>query len=72
MLRDGQPDHAALREQRLTVGELKQAVRSAGVGGFDQCAAVVLESDGTLSVITRSKLGDGTALDATKGWPAPP
>lgn len=71
VLRDGQPDHAALRRQRLTVGELKQAVRSSGIGGFDQVAVVVLESDGTLSVISRSRLGDGSALEGRGGPPGP-
>lgn len=74
VLQDGQPDHAALRQQRLTMEELQQAVRSSGSGGFDQLAAVVLESDGTLSVIPQSKLGDGSALESAHGWreaPAP-
>lgn len=62
LLRDGEVDEAALRDQRMTTDELQQAVRSSGVGGLDQVAAVVLESDGTLSVITRSRLGDGSAL----------
>ena len=69
VLRDGEPDLAALREQRLTEDELRQAIRSSGVGGLDQVAAVVLESDGTLSVITTSALGDGTALVGVRGWP---
>ncbi len=69
VLRDGQPDHVGLRDQRLTVEELRQAVRSTGVGGFDQLAAVVLASDGTLRVIQRSACGDGSALEGTHGWP---
>ena len=62
-MRDGVIDEGALRRQRVTVGELRQAVRSSGVGGLDQVAAVVLESDGTLSVITTAQRGDGWALD---------
>lgn len=68
VLRDGQPDHAALREQRLTLDELRQAVRSTGFGGFDRLSAVVLESDGTLSVISSSNHGDGSALNGARGW----
>lgn len=63
VLRDGVVDHDALSAQRLTEAELRQAVRSSGVGGLDQVARVVLETDGTLSVVTRQQLGDGSALE---------
>ncbi len=63
VLRDGVLDEAALAAQRLTPAEVRQAVRSSGAGGLDQVARVVLETDGTLSVITTSQLGDGTALE---------
>ncbi|MEP7764787.1 YetF domain-containing protein [Sanguibacter sp. 25GB23B1] len=62
VLRDGQVIHDVLRAERLTEADLRQAVRSSGNGGLDQIAAVVLESDGTLSVVPRSSLGDGSAL----------
>lgn len=68
VLRDGQPDHHALDEQRLTLDELRQAVRSTGVGGFDKVAAVVMESDGSLSVIPDSQRGDASALEGIQGW----
>jgi uncharacterized membrane protein YcaP (DUF421 family) len=63
VLRDGVVDDEALREQRLTEAELRQAVRSTGVGGFDRVARVVVETDGTLSVIPVGKVGDGRALE---------
>ncbi len=63
VLRDGTPDEHAMAQQRLTHAELRQAVRSSGVGGLDQVARVVLETDGTLSVIPSSSLGDGSALE---------
>ncbi|QGQ19409.1 DUF421 domain-containing protein [Cellulomonas sp. JZ18] len=63
LVRDGVVDDAALRSQRLTRSEVRQALRSSGVGGLDQVAAVVLESDGSLSVVTRDQVGDGWALD---------
>ncbi|WP_069387164.1 DUF421 domain-containing protein [Cellulosimicrobium cellulans] len=62
LLCDGRLLEDALRRNRVTASEVRQAVRSNGVGGLDQVAAVVLESDGTLSVVTRSQLGDGSAL----------
>lgn len=62
LVRDGVLDEAALRGQRLTHGEVRQALRSSGVGGLDIVGAVVLESDGTLTVVTRDAVGDGWAL----------
>ncbi|WP_298455730.1 DUF421 domain-containing protein [uncultured Cellulomonas sp.] len=66
LLRDGVPLEDVMRDQRISHSEIRQAVRSSGVGGLDLVAAVVLESDGTLSVITSSQLGDGSALDETQ------
>ena len=63
VLRDGEPLHDVLREQRMTLGELRQGVRSSGSGSLADLAAVVLESDGSLSVVSRSKLGDGSSLE---------
>lgn len=63
LLRDGEAQEAALRDQRMTLGELRQAVRAAGYGSLSDLAAVVLESDGKVSVVSRSKRGDGSALE---------
>lgn len=62
VLRDGQLLHDALRAARLAESEVRQAVRSSGSGDLSQVGAVVLESDGTLSVITEGQMGDGSAL----------
>lgn len=62
LLRDGEPDHAALLSQRISEESLHQIVRSAGVGGLELVAAVVLESNGKISVITESQLGSGSAV----------
>jgi len=62
VLRDGQLLHDALRASRLAESEVRQAVRSSGSGDLSQVGAVVLESDGTLSVITDGQMGDGSAL----------
>ncbi len=62
LLRDGQPDLAALAGQRITEESLRQAVRSAGIGGLELISAVVLECNGTISVISTSQLGSGSAL----------
>ncbi len=63
LLRDGRPLEEALRRQRVTVSELRQVVRASGNGDLADIGAVVLESDGTFSVIPAQQLGAGTALE---------
>lgn len=62
LVRDGQYLDEAMRRQRVGPSEIRQAVRATGFGDLAKVAAVVLESDGTLSVIQTSQLGDGSAL----------
>lgn len=62
LLRDGRPDDAVLARERISQEGLRQAVRSAGIGGLELVAAVVLESNGTISVIATDQLGSGSAL----------
>jgi uncharacterized membrane protein YcaP (DUF421 family) len=71
LVRDGVVLDQALRQQRMTVAEVRQAVRGTGRGSLDGVAAVVLESDGTLSVIGNDQVGSGWALqDVTGGGAA--
>jgi uncharacterized membrane protein YcaP (DUF421 family) len=51
-----------LRAQRVTRTDVTQAVRGTGTGAMEDVAAVVLETDGTFSMITTASLGSGTAL----------
>ncbi len=62
LLRDGEPLPAALARQRISEHSLREAVRGAGIGGLELVAAVVLEPNGTLSVVPASALGSGSAL----------
>lgn len=62
LLRDGVVDPAALRSVRLTEAEVRQVVRSSGSGDLSSIAAVVLETNGTLSVISGSAMGDASAM----------
>lgn len=62
LLLDGAVLDDRLRQERVAVEEVRQAVRSAGYGAFHLVHAVVLETDGTLSVIPTSQAGDGSAL----------
>lgn len=67
LLADGSIRQDALRRNRLTEAELRQAVRMQGTGDLSQVAAVVLETNGKLSVITSSKYGNGSALEDLRG-----
>ena len=69
VLADGEIVESAMSGVRLTEGEVMQAVRSSGQGGFDAIAAVVLEPDGSLSGIPRSAVGDARALAEVPRWP---
>ena len=43
---------AAMRRERMTKGEVLAALRARGVGDVSQAEAAVLESDGSVSVVT--------------------
>lgn len=62
LLRDGAVLDDVLLEQRISADEIRQVVRASGAGSLAAVAAVVLETDGTLSVISADRLGDGSAL----------
>lgn len=51
LVRSGSFCHHAMMRQRITEDEIMSAVRSNGSQGLDEVDAVVLESDGTLSII---------------------
>lgn len=70
LLLDGEPRPDALRDQRVTEAELRQAVRASGTGDLSKVAAVVLESDGTMSVISRGKEGSWSAAPDVAGLPS--
>lgn len=53
----GQLLEEALLAERVTAEEVRAAVRSEGLAEVEAVEAVVLETDGTLSVLTRGKTG---------------
>jgi uncharacterized membrane protein YcaP (DUF421 family) len=67
LLIDGRLEDAALRDERVTPEEVMAAVRATGQGDLAAVAAVVLETDGSFSVIGREKRGDGSALATVRG-----
>jgi uncharacterized membrane protein YcaP (DUF421 family) len=50
-----------MKRARVTECEIRTAVRDAGIGGMDVVEAVVLETDGTFSVVARGS-DDGSNL----------
>jgi uncharacterized membrane protein YcaP (DUF421 family) len=52
----------ALRRARVTKEEVRAAVRSAGIASLGEAEAVVLETDGSLSVVRRGSDNDATSL----------
>jgi len=50
---DGQVHVGALRRERLTLSELRSALRKQGIVRVGDCKRVTLEPDGTLSVVRR-------------------
>lgn len=67
LLSDGRMHPGAMRRQRVTEGELLAAVRAKGHASLDSIGAVVLETDGTFSVITAGMEGDRGALADVDG-----
>lgn len=57
-----------MRRMRITKDEIRQAARAAGNAGLDEVAAVVLETDGSLSVLPDApeSLGPGSAEEARR------
>lgn len=60
----GEARRDAMRRHRVSDEEVRQAVRAVGIGELGAVDTVVLETNGTLSVIGRSAAGDRSALPA--------
>jgi len=53
----------AMRRQRVTESEILAAIRSAGAAAVEEIEAVVLETDGSLSVVKKSPNDSRSALE---------
>jgi uncharacterized membrane protein YcaP (DUF421 family) len=63
VLLDGEFQNDTMRRQRVAEADVRTAVRQHGFAGLEQVGAVVLEADGTFSVVgklsgSRSALAD--------------
>jgi len=56
----------AMRRQRVTESEIRAAIRSEGFAAIEDAEAVVLETDGTFSVVKKSANDSRTALKDVK------
>lgn len=61
LVENGSYRTGAMIRERVTADEVDAAIRNAGIGRIEHVAAVVLETDGSLSVIRRTE-GELTAL----------
>jgi uncharacterized membrane protein YcaP (DUF421 family) len=76
LLHNGQLLYGALTRERVTEAEVRAAVRSAGFASLGEVAAVVLETDGSLTAVPRTERlpsaltemlsADGAARDADR------
>lgn len=61
----GEFDDEALTDERVTHGEIRQAVRAQGKGSLEKVLAVVMETDGSLSIV--SEEGRALLQDVDRG-----
>jgi uncharacterized membrane protein YcaP (DUF421 family) len=61
----------ALRRERVTEDEVLAAARGSGVASLAAVEAVVLETDGSLSVVRRAPDGPPSTLSPVRGYAAP-
>jgi len=67
LLANGTMQLDTLRHHRLTESEVRQAIRMSGTGDLSKIKAVILESNGKLSVIPADQYGDGSAAQDVPG-----
>ncbi|MCQ8185402.1 DUF421 domain-containing protein [Parvularcula maris] len=62
----GQVIEKAMKDERVARSELDSALRDSSLGSIGEVAAMVLETDGTISVIPKSKAGDEASIPNAK------
>ena len=62
LLYRGKMQHEVMKEQRITEGEILAALRASGVSAIEDADAVVLETDGSFSVIQNIDDSSASAL----------
>jgi uncharacterized membrane protein YcaP (DUF421 family) len=72
LLYRGELHHAVLKRERVTPSEVMAALRNAGIAVLEDVYAVVLETDGSFSVIKRLDAGTASALADVEGYQLAP
>ncbi len=64
---DGRFMDSAMKRERVAEGEIRSAIRTGGIADINDIQAVVLETDGTFTVLKRSvRGGNSSLLDVSK------
>lgn len=66
LLYQGKLKHDVLKKERVAEGEVLAALRASGLGAIEEADAVVLETDGSLSVIKELSNSTASALKDVK------
>jgi len=66
----GQFLHQALKKERITEEEILASLRETGLSDITQAAAVVLETEGSLSVMEKATDGTKSVLQGVRRMPA--
>lgn len=69
LLFQGELQQNAMRNQRVSKGEVLAALRTNGLAALEEAEAVILETDGSFSVIKKIKRASASALIDVKGYP---
>lgn len=69
LLYRGEFRHSALQRERVTKREVLASIRSNGIAAVEEVEAVVLETNGTFSVVPRSDKNSASALADVEGYP---
>jgi uncharacterized membrane protein YcaP (DUF421 family) len=70
LLHQGQLLRGAMMAERVTEEEIRAAVRAQGVGTLEDVAVVVLETDGSLTVLRQAGQGSASTLVGVTNWPS--
>ncbi|MFZ0474332.1 MAG: YetF domain-containing protein [Halobacillus sp.] len=68
LLYHGQYMEKALKKERVKKDEVRQAIRADGLASVEETEAVVLETDGTFSVIKHKHQNGQSSLKDVEGW----
>lgn len=71
LFHQGQMLQSALRSQRVTPEEVRAAIRSQGIGQMSEVEAVILETDGSFSILRATAQPATTALNDVNNYPSP-